>query len=119
MSESVAGHTVAEHFEGKSPAVRAIYERVLAIARGLGQVEEEAKKTSIHLVHKTAFAGVATRREFLILTLKADHDIASPRIAKREKVSAHRWHHEVKLTDPGEVDAELTGWIEKAFALQR
>jgi hypothetical protein len=119
MSESVLQHPVSDHFAGKSPAVRAIYERLLAAARKLGTVEEEAKKTSIHLVHKTAFAGVATRRESLILTLKSAHDIASPRIAKHEQASANRWHLEVKLTDPDEVDAELAGWLAAAFALQR
>ena len=118
MSEAVE-HSVAEHFEGKSPVVRAIYERLLAAARELGTVVEEAKKTSIHLVHKAAFAGVATRRESLILTLKAARDIASPRIAKHEQASANRWHLEVKLADPSEVDAELRGWLEQAFALQR
>src|SRR4051794_26202869 len=82
--------SVEQHFEGKSPVVRAIYERLLAVARELGTVEEEAKKTSILLVHKTAFAGVATRRESLILTLKSALDIASPRIAKHERASANR-----------------------------
>jgi len=119
MSPTAEQHSVAEHFAGKSPAVRATYDRLLAAARALGTVEEEAKKTSIHLVHKTAFAGVATRRESLILTLKAAHDIASPRIVKHEQASANRWHLEVKLADPGEVDAELTGWLEEAFALQQ
>jgi len=119
MSDSVAQHAVSDHFTGKSPVVHVIYDRLLAAARKLGTVEEEAKKTSIHLVHKTAFAGVATRRESLILTLKSARDIASPRIVKHEQASANRWHLEVKLADPGEVDAELAGWLADAFALQR
>jgi hypothetical protein len=119
MIEPVAQHSVSDHFTGKSPVVRAIYDRLLAAARALGTMEEEAKKTSIHLVHKTAFAGIATRRESLILTLKSAQDIASPRIAKHEQASANRWHLEVKLADPGEVDVELAGWLADAFALQR
>jgi hypothetical protein len=115
----VVEHSVAGHFAGKSLAVRAIYDRILAAARDLGAVEEEAKKTSIHLVHKTAFAGVATRRESLILTLKTAADVDSLRIARHEQASAHRWHLEIKLTDPTEVDAEVLGWLRQAFALQR
>ena len=74
---------VALHFAGKDPTVLATYQRLIDVARTLGPVTEEAKKTSIHLVRHTAFAGVATRRSSLILTLKSATDIRSPRIEKR------------------------------------
>ena len=103
--------TVANHFTGRAPVVRAIYDRLLAVAAKSGPVKEEAKKTSIHLVRKTAFAGVATRKDSLILTLKSKTDLKSPRIHKREQASAHRWHLEIRLRDPREVDAELKQWL--------
>lgn len=110
-------HTVDQHFEGRSPAVREIYEAVLEAARKFGPVAEDPKKTSIHLNRKTAFAGIQTRHEFLILTVKAAADIDSPRVAKREQASANRWHHEIKLHRPDEVDAELKNWLENAYDL--
>ncbi|MEP6635448.1 MAG: DUF5655 domain-containing protein [Acidobacteriota bacterium] len=85
--------------------------------RGWGRSTKEAKKTSIHLVRKTAFAGVATRKTALILTLKSDSDLKSKRVSKREQSSAHRWHLEVKLETPEQVDQELVGWIKKAYEL--
>jgi hypothetical protein len=112
-----APHTVQEHFEDRVPAVKATYTALLKAAKKLGPVVEEAKKTSIHLVNKTAFAGVATRKAALVLTLKSASDIASARIAKREKVSANRWHLELRLESPREVDRELVGWLMKAYAL--
>ena len=111
------GHTVKEHFENRAPEVKATYAAILKAAKKLGPVKEEAKKTSIHLVRKCAFAGVATRKSALILTLKSDSDIASQRIAKREQASAHRWHVELKLEKPEQVDRELVGWLERAYAL--
>ena len=72
--------TVESHFDGKDPAVRATYLRLLEAARTLGPVAEDPKKTSIHLVRDTAFAGVATRRSSLILTLKSAKDIRSRRV---------------------------------------
>lgn len=108
---------VDDHFAGRAPAVRATYDAILDTARALGPVEEEAKKTSIHLVRRTAFAGVATRKTALQLTLKASSDIDSPRIAKRERVSANRWHVELRLDGPGDVDAELAGWLKAAYEL--
>ena len=95
-----AGHTLKEHFENRAPEVKATYAAILKAAKKLGTVKEEAKKTSIHLVRKSAFAGVATRKSALILTLKSDADITSKRIAKREQASAHRWHLEIRLETP-------------------
>ena len=54
-------------------SVRASYERLLDAARAFGPFQEEPKN-----VHpsgaKTAFAGVATQKAALILTVKADSD---------------------------------------------
>jgi hypothetical protein len=77
--------SVASHFAGKHSTVRATYQRLIDVARTLGPVTEEAKKTSIHLVRHTAFAGVATRRSSLILTLKSARTSAA-----RELRSASR-----------------------------
>ena len=52
--------------------MRAIYEAILHAARRLGKVSEEPKKSSIHLVCNTAFAGVATQKAGLVLTAKSD-----------------------------------------------
>lgn len=111
------GHTVKEHFANRAPEVKATYAAILKAAKKLGPVNEEAKKTSIHLVRKSAFAGVATRKTALILTLKSDSDIASKRIARREQASAHRWHLEIKLETPEQVDREIIQWLERAYAL--
>jgi hypothetical protein len=111
------GHTVKEHFENRAPEVKATYAAILKAARSFGPVKEEAKKTSIHLVRKSAFAGVATRKTALILTLKSDSDITSKRIAKREQASAHRWHLEIKLEAPEQVDGEIANWMKKAYEL--
>ena len=108
---------VATHFTKSADSVKRTYETLLVAANKLGPVREEAKKTSIHLVRETAFAGVATRRDALWLTLKSDHPIESPRIHKSEQTSANRWHHELRLTTPKDVDAELRRWLKQAYAL--
>ena len=57
--------TVAAHFQKSSPPVAATYAALLKASRQLGPVREDPKKTSIHLVRETAFAGVATRKDAL------------------------------------------------------
>jgi hypothetical protein len=80
-------------------------------------VREDPKKTSIHLVRETAFAGITTRKEALILTLKSAKPVKSPRIHRQEQVSANRWHVEIRLAEPSEVDAEIRELLRAAYQL--
>jgi hypothetical protein len=114
MSDSA---TVSQHFEGRDPIVKTIYDRVLSESRKFGSVIEEPKKTSIHLVNKSAFAGVVTRKNALILNLKSAAPIKHKRISKTEQISAGRFHQEIKLTAPDEVDSLLVDWLKEAYLL--
>ena len=105
------------HFSGKEPIVRAMYDRLLSSLRKFGKIIEEPKKTSIHLVNVSAFAGVQTRGTYILLNIKADHKIESPRIHKAEQISAKRFHHRVKISSLSEIDTELIGWLHEAYAL--
>ena len=100
-----------------TPSQAAIYTRLVAAAKAIGPCTEDPKKTSIHLTRKSAFAGVATRKDALLLTIKSAVDINSPRIIKHERASAHRWHLVVRLDDPNQVDGELKSWLRDAMAL--
>ncbi|MFL6375745.1 MAG: DUF5655 domain-containing protein [Pyrinomonadaceae bacterium] len=108
---------VEDHFAGKQPVVRDMYDTLLAISRKWGRIEEDPKKTSIHLNRTSAFAGVATGKAHLTLTLKSKDDIPSPRIKRREQTSASRWHCEIKLTSNGQIDRELIGWLRSSYDL--
>ena len=112
-----AQFSVSSHFDGKEPVTRKIYDRLLKTSVRFGPVIEDPKKTSIHMVNRTAFAGIATRKNALILTIKSDRKLNSSRIHKSEQTSASRFHHEVKLTSPADVDAELTAWLKAAYEL--
>lgn len=117
MSTSRNGFSIENHFDGKNPAVRKIYDRILKAVRKFGPVTEEPKKTSIHLVNATALAGVATRKDYLILNIKSDRKLTGARIHRSDQLSARRFHNEVKLMSPADVDAELLGWLKSAYAL--
>jgi hypothetical protein len=109
--------TVEQHFDGKPHVVRDIYDTLLAVSREWGPVEEDPKKTSIHLNRKSAFAGVATGKSHLTLTVKSTADIPSPRIGKREQASANRWYFCIKLTSPDEIDSEIISWLRRSYEL--
>jgi hypothetical protein len=98
-------------------AQRAIYDRLLAAAKSIGPFAEDPKKTSIHLTRKSAFAGVATRKDALLVTIKLASDVHSARIVKRQRASARRWYLDVRLESPEDVDREMTSWLKAAMAL--
>jgi hypothetical protein len=104
-------------FLGKDTVVRDTFDRVLATLRDIGPFQVETKKTSIHLTRGVAFAGVHPRKSYLYLNIRLDRPIHSDRIAKSEQVSKHRFHNEVKLSTPEEVDAELVSWLRDAYSL--
>ena len=117
MNKVMPGFTIDSHFVGREPVVRAIYDRLKKAIIRFGPIVEEPKKTSIHIVNRTALAGVATRKGHVVLTIKSDRKLASPRVHKCEQTSASRFHHEVKLASPADVDEELKGWLKAAYLL--
>jgi hypothetical protein len=70
-------------------------------------VHPSAARTTLR---SSAFAGVHPRKAHLPLTAKA--------AVKTEQVSANRWHLDVKLAVPGDLDAELLAWLRGWGGLQ-
>jgi Domain of unknown function (DUF5655) len=110
-------YTLNDHFAGKEPIVRTLYDKLLEVLHSFGSIIEEPKKTSIHLVNKSALAGVETRKSYLLLNIKADHKLDSPRIQRAEQVSASRFHHKVKIEALDDFDMELEGWLKEAYLI--
>lgn len=102
-------------FAKSDPSARQTYDALLGAIRAFGNVTAEEKKTSIHLVAKTAFAGVHPRKVGILLNIRSAVPIESARMRKVERVSANRFHNEMLLTSPADVDAELTGWLRNAY----
>ena len=110
-------YSVKDHFVNKDPSVRTLYDQLLSMLQALGPVTEDPKKTSIHLNRKSALAGVETRKDGLLLNIKSDHPIQSPRIEKAEQISAKLFHHKVRISSPGDLDEELNSWLKEAYLL--
>lgn len=104
-------------FEKSEVSVQRAYAAILKAVAEFGPVKADAKKTSIHLVAKTGFAGVHPRKSALLLNIRSSAPIKSKRIRKVEQVSANRYHNEMLIGSPAEVDAELLGWLKAAHAL--
>ncbi|HLO28904.1 MAG TPA: DUF5655 domain-containing protein [Anaerolineales bacterium] len=110
-------YSVSDHFVKKDPSVRALYDQLVILLRTFGPVEEDPKKTSIHLNRKSALAGVEIRKDYLLLNIKSDHPIKSPRIEKAEQLSSKRFHQKVRISSPKDFDEELKAWLKEAYRL--
>ena len=107
-------YSVQDHFAKKDPQVRVLYDKLLSMLRTFGPIVEEPKKTSIHLVRVSALAGVETRRDTILLNIKSNHKISSPRVVSTDQVSASRFHQKVRLASPEDIDDELKAWLKDA-----
>lgn len=94
-----------------------IYQKLLQELKWLGEFELEAKKTSLHITHGRAFLGVHPRKAGLLLNIVTDKPLESSRVKKLEHVSAQRYHNEILINSTEELDEELGGWLQAAYAL--
>jgi hypothetical protein len=100
-----------------SPIASDLYVELKAALAPFGTYREEVKKTSIHLARNSAFLGVHPRKDHLLVTIKSDKALKVRRIVKTEQVSANRWHLEVKIAAPSDIDKEFLGWVRHAYDL--
>jgi uncharacterized protein DUF5655 len=110
---------VDAHFAGGDPAVRATYERILAVVRGLGPVEVLPEKTRIALHARMSFAAFTPRRHWLdghlVLARRAVH----PAVRRVEVYSPRNVLHGFRLTGPDQVDPPFAALLAEAYAVGR
>lgn len=110
-------------FEDRDPVAADIYSTLLTRLRaplGKSGFVVDPKQTCVHLnatASGTAFAGLHPRRAAVLMTIRTDAPIKSARIRKSEQASRNRYHHDLLVASPEEVDAELVAWLKTAHRL--
>ena len=107
------GDAIERIFARCEPHVAELARRVIASVGA----RVDPKQGSIHLCRRSAFAGLHPRRSALLLNLRTASPLDSPRIRKIERVSAKRYHNELLLSSPAELDEQVIGWLGEAAAL--
>ncbi len=111
-------NTVEQHFKNKSEIVLLIYDKLLAELRKLGEVKQSPNKSSIHLLNKYGFAGVYTRKNYILLHIHLARELDNERIVKIEQISKNRYKHIIKLYSENDIDQELLIWLKEAYDLK-
>jgi Domain of unknown function (DUF5655) len=103
------------HFAQASPAVRAAFDRVLAVVSGFGPVTVLPEKTRIALQVRMSFAAFMPRRRWLGGHLVLARRIDSPCFLRVDTYSPRNVVNAFRLTSPADVDAEFVAWLAEAY----
>jgi hypothetical protein len=117
QSHACAKHDIRHHFAGKPPAIRALFDLVVAAIRDVGPVRILPEKTRIAFQVRMSFAQLTPRKGWIdghvVLARRIDH----PRFRKVESFSPRNHLHAFRLFSNDDVDEELRSWLREAYAV--
>jgi uncharacterized protein DUF5655 len=106
------------HFEHAAPALRGVFDALLAAVRALGPVTVNATASRITFQAQMRFAGVERpRRDHLPLHFVLTRAIRSERLRRVEYLAPSYYVHRLRLRHTTEIDAELRAWLAEAYAV--
>lgn len=99
------------------PVSSRIFGDLMQHVAALEGCELQENASSFHVSHGRAFLGIHPRRGGILVNIVLTRQLETGRIHRAERVSAGRWHNEVILKDPSELDGELLAWVQEGYAL--
>ena len=118
QAHSCKSRGIDDHFRGKDPKLRSLFDALRRALERSGPLRVDAVESTINLVSKHHFGGIAVRREYLRVGFILDHEIRDRRICRAERVGPHRVSHHVLVSSLSDLDAQLLGWLSEAQAMQ-
>jgi Domain of unknown function (DUF5655) len=115
QSHACSRHTLAEHLEGKSDSIIALYRQLEAMIQSMGPVIILPEKTRIAFQVRMSFAAVMLKQRWVDGHVVLARRVESPRFLRIESISPRNHVHTFRLSSPEEIDAELTAWIAEAY----
>ncbi len=117
MWHSCTRYRLADHFAGKDPGVKRVFDRLRRLVEACGPVTVYAQKTRIVFQGRVRFGGCVVRRRWLDgglwLTRRAEH----PKLVGVEQPIAGCFVHRFRLAAVADLDAGLAGLIREAYAV--
>jgi hypothetical protein len=107
-----------EHFRGRDPELREIFDELVARLRKLGPVKVDPVKTSINLTARHHLGAVTVRGTFLRLGFLSDRRIQDDRIVHVERLGPAKFGHSVVIESVEDLDDVVMGWLAAAYRLR-
>ena len=111
-------HDLEDHFAGKPPLVRDIYEIFLAMLEKIGPVTVLPEKTRIAFQTRMSFAQLTVRRQWVLGHFVLARRVEDPVFTSVETFSLRNHIHHFRLDRPEEV-ASLRIFSREAYAVGR
>ena len=114
---SCASFRIEDHFVGKDPLVRELYDRLVATLNEFGLVTAHALKTRIVFQAETQFAAAMPRKHWLEGYLWLRRRATHPSIHRVEMQVFRDYGHIFRLTQLADLDADLVALLHEAYML--
>lgn len=115
MWHSCGGYRISDHFKGKNPAVKKVFQEFRALVRTFGKATVYAQKTRIVFQTRARFAGVQVRKNRLDVGLWLKRRREHPRLYRIEFYPPSDYVHKIRLAHVAEVDRELARFVKEAY----
>lgn len=109
--------TVDDHFAGKPAAVRALFDRLCAVARACGPVTVLPEKTRIAFHVRMSFMAVTVLQSGLRGHVVLSEARAHPRFTRVETFSPRNHLHAFRLDTLADIDDTFASWVREAYAV--
>lgn len=114
-NHSCGRYSLEDHFAGKEPMVRELYDRLLETLEQFGPVGVFPVKTRIVFQAEVQFAAALPRKRWLDGYIWLRRQATHPRIYKLEMGIFRDYGHIFRLTHPEDVDKGLVDLLYEAY----
>jgi hypothetical protein len=115
QSHSCGRYTLAHHFRGKPPAIKAFFNQVVDAVRAIGPVRVLPEKTRIAFQVRMSFAQVTPRSTHLdghvVLARRLEH----PRFRRIQTFSPRNHLHAFRISHSADIDDDFRAWLAEAY----
>jgi hypothetical protein len=115
QSHACGRYSLASHFAGKPKAVRAIFDRLLSVAKTNGPVTVLPEKTRIAFQVRMSFAAFVIRRNWVDGHVVLARRLENPRFRRIETFSPQNHLHAFRFTSVEEIDDGVASWFVEAY----
>lgn len=110
--------TVADWLDARGPRSRALYEAFEAAIAACGPYHVAPAKTRIFFLARVRFAGITRLSERgMTCAFSLPHPLSSPRFSRVHEIVPGWFVHQLRITEPAEVDEEVVGWLRESYRL--
>jgi hypothetical protein len=117
MSHSCGHHTIDEHFVGKTPEIRHIFEALVRAVRRFGRVHVYAQKSRIVFQTRGRFVAITPRKHYLGGHIWLKRPRSHPLVFRIESLLDRDFGHNFRLTHGEDLDESFCDLLREAYSV--